>query len=529
MKVNTTARGAMLLAISNITLKLLSALYMPILVSILTDDGIAIYSIGYKIFIFLFSITSLGIQPAITKLVIEQRLKYGYNASLKVLKISKKALIFYSGVVSFVITLISFPLTRVFNSEESLLTLIFLLPSIILVSILSSYRGYLQGCEQIDTLSISNIIEQLLNVLISLFFAYKFMKISVELGSAGGTIGTGIGALGGIIYIKHIINKSHRETKFSSSHCSKVNSKDKYILKKLLYYSMPFILIASIQNISSILDMAIVRNLVHYDVNTKTATLEYYTTIINVPFAIVTALGVSILPKIIKHFTEKNRKDLILKTTYIYKLIYIITIPSVFGLIILRKEIFKFVFNRTFGYEIIVYGALLLILLSISSTQNIILQGINKFKFMIKIGILTLIIKIVLNIILVNNEKINIIGIVISSIISLFIVSILNHLALQKYFGVKISLIKHSKIPLISSLIMSICLSIIKYNFNNNIFYNHSSRVNSGIIIVLFILIGSIIYFFTLMLLGGITRYDLDIISPKIYKLLPCILRKNIN
>lgn len=529
MKVNTTARGAMLLAISNITLKLLSALYMPILVSILTDDGIAIYSIGYKIFIFLFSITSLGIQPAITKLVIEQRLKYGYNASLKVLKISKKALIFYSGVVSFVIALISFPLTRVFNSEESLLTLIFLLPSIILVSILSSYRGYLQGCEQIDTLSISNIIEQLLNVLISLFFAYKFMKISVELGSAGGTIGTGIGALGGIIYIKYIINKSHRETKFSSSHCSKVNSKDKYILKKLLYYSMPFILIASIQNISSILDMAIVRNLVHYDVNTKTATLEYYTTIINVPFAIVTALGVSILPKIIKHFTEKNRKDLILKTTYIYKLIYIITIPSVFGLIILRKEIFKFVFNRTFGYEIIVYGALLLILLSISSTQNIILQGINKFKFMIKIGILTLIIKIVLNIILVNNEKINIIGIVISSIISLFIVSILNHLALQKYFGVKISLIKHSKIPLISSLIMSICLSIIKFNFINNIFYNHSSRVNSGIIIVLFILIGSIIYFFTLMLLGGITRYDLDIISPKIYKLLPCILRKNIN
>ena len=111
----------------------------------------------------------------------------------------------------------------------------------------------------------------------------------------------------------------------------------------------------------------------------------------------------------------------------------------------------------------------------------------------------------------------------------MFIVSILNHLALQKYFGVKISLIKHSKIPLISSLIMSICLSIIKFNFINNIFYNHSSRVNSGIIIVLFILIGSIIYFFTLMLLGGITRYDLDIISPKIYKLLPCILRKNIN
>ena len=42
MKENSVGQGVIILAISSIILKLLSALYMPILSHILTDDGVAI-------------------------------------------------------------------------------------------------------------------------------------------------------------------------------------------------------------------------------------------------------------------------------------------------------------------------------------------------------------------------------------------------------------------------------------------------------------------------------------------------------
>ena len=54
MKENSVGRGVIILAISSIILKLLSALYMPILSQILTDDGIAIYTVGYDVFVFIF-------------------------------------------------------------------------------------------------------------------------------------------------------------------------------------------------------------------------------------------------------------------------------------------------------------------------------------------------------------------------------------------------------------------------------------------------------------------------------------------
>ncbi|MDB1942589.1 oligosaccharide flippase family protein, partial [Clostridium tertium] len=254
MKKSSVGRGIIILSISNIILKLLSALYMPILSGILTDNGIATYIVSYKVFIFLFSITSLGIQPSITKLVAEQRANGSYKNALKVLKVSKKASLFYGGIVSILFAITSIPLSKIFNSEESVLSFIFLSPAIVIAAVLSTYRGYIQGCNDMILLSISNIIEQLLNVVLSLFFAFYFMKISISWGSAGGTIGTTVGAIGAILYIKYVLNKKnvHKE-------CSNIDSIHKAvlynheILKSLLVYSIPFILIIAIQSLGSII------------------------------------------------------------------------------------------------------------------------------------------------------------------------------------------------------------------------------------------------------------------------------------
>ncbi|SCK04217.1 Probable cell division protein ytgP [uncultured Clostridium sp.] len=531
MKENSIGRGVIILAISSIILKLLSALYMPILSHILTDDGIAIYTVGYDVFIFLFAITSLGIQPAITKLVSEERTIGSDKDVFNVLFISKKFLLFYGGIASIVFALLAKPLSILFNSNDSIKVFIFLSPAILLASILAAYRGFFQGYNDMITLSISNIIEQLFNVIFSLFFAFQLINISTSWGSTGGTIGTTLGAIGAITYIKYILNK-----KYDSKFISKNTTEDKYtrklhnnkILKRLLISAVPFILIAAIQNISAIVDVFTVRTFIETDINIKTATLKYYTTIINVPLVIITSLGIGVFPKIIKGYLEKNKKELVTQTAYCYKLTYIITIPSVCGLMILSKDIFKLVFNREFGYEILLIGAVALIFMALFTIQNIVLQGMNKFKFIIKLGLISLIIKTLINIIFIRINNINVIGAVIGSIVSLAVVTVCNHIGLQEYFNIKIPIINQSKTPLIASIIMSIVLLTLRYKLIAGFISNNYTRINICIVTFGLILIGGIIYFLSLLLLGGISKYELDTISPVIYRRLPVKLKNRI-
>lgn len=527
MEEKSIGQGVIILSISSIILKLLSAVYMPILSYILTDEGIAIYTVGYDVFVFLFALTSLGVQPAVTKLVAEYRVKETDKSELQVLKAARSILFIYGGVVSILFVMLAKPLSILLNSEQSLGVFVFLSPAVLIASILTAYRGYFQGCNDMISLSVSNIIEQLLNVVFSLLFAFQLMKFSTQLGSTGGTVGTTIGAVGAIIYIKYVMNKKYIDKSSWKQQCISKVKKDE-IIKTLFTYAVPFVLISAIQNISNVIDVISIRNLIESDINVKTATLKYYTTIINVPLVIVTSLGIGIFPKIIKGYIKRNKKELVIQTSYFYKLTYVITIPAVFGLMILSKEIFHFVFGRTFGYEVLLIGAVALLFMALTTIQNIILQGMNKFKFIINLGIVTIVIKTLLNIILIRIDNINIIGVVIATIVSLMIATVVNHRKLQKYFQVKIPMLKQSKTSIISAVIMSIVLVGVKYIIVNSFFMENNSRVSSGIVIFILIIIGVSIYFTTLLIIGGITKYELDTVSPKIYELMPQKLKNKV-
>ena len=195
---------------------------------------------------------------------------------------------------------------------------------------------------------------------------------------------------------------------------------------------------------------------------------------------------------------------------------------------ILSKEVFYFVFGRTFGYEILSIGAVALLFMALTTIQNIVLQGMDKFRFIINLGIATILIKTLINIMLVRIDSINIIGAVIATIVSLMIATVINHKKLQKEFQVKIPIVKQSKTSIISAMIMSAVLLVLKYVIVNSFFMEYYTRAGAGIILFVLILIGVIVYFTAVLLLGGITKYELDTVSPKIYEFMPQSLKSKV-
>ncbi len=71
MENKAVGRSFLILSISGIVIKLLSAAYIPLLTVAIGTDGIGVYNASYSVFIFILAITSMGAQPAVMKVVAE--------------------------------------------------------------------------------------------------------------------------------------------------------------------------------------------------------------------------------------------------------------------------------------------------------------------------------------------------------------------------------------------------------------------------------------------------------------------------
>lgn len=537
MEQKSAGRGFLILSIAGIAGKLLSAIYVPLLTGVLGQTGYGIYVAGYDIFVFLIAVTSLGAQPAVTKVVTELRAMGNHKDALRAMKLSIRYLAIISIVIAGVFMLLSFPISKLIYRERSALTFLFLGPAIIFAAILAGYRGYMQGVEEMESLAISQIIEQLINVVLSIVFAALLIWStgSLEWGSAGGTVGTSLGAIIAIIYIIYVYNKKDFEEEAEINHDpSRKRVSDKRIVKKIFMYAIPITLVAAVQNFAGVIDsITLARSLTsagfnELQIDNLTSVLSYYKTLVYVPLAIVTALGTSIFPKIIQAFVYKNKKELKQQTSYSFRMMYIIVMPATFGLAILSKEIYTFLFPSNSGYTLLMYGSSLLIFMSITTIQNIILQGINKLYLIIVSASLGLLAKIIINVILVSIPSVNIMGAVIATFVSFIIPTIINHRKIKEFFKVNIPIVKQAIVPTICSLLMTIAILVAKFPIIKVAEALGGGRAIIAIATIVLIAIGGIVYLYSMIYFGGIRRKDLDLISPKVYKFLPRTLRKEL-
>ena len=520
MEQKSAGRGFLILSIAGIAGKLLSAIYVPLLTAVLGETGYGIYTAGYDIFVFLIAVTSLGAQPAVTKVVTELRAIGNHKDALRAMKIAIRYLAMISIAIAGIFMVLAFPLSKIISAEQSAWTFVFLAPAIIFAAILAAYRGYMQAVEEMEALAISQIIEQLVNVILSLVFAAVLIAVtsSDEWGSAGGTVGTSLGAIIAIIYIIYIYEKRNYKEEAEKNHDpSRRRVSDKRIVKKLFMYALPITLVAGVQNFAGVIDtMTLGRGLSsagfnQEQVNDLRAVLSYYKTLVYVPLAIVTALGTSIFPKVIQAFV----KDLKQQTSYAFRITYIIIMPATFGLAILSKEIYKFLFNNTStGYTLLMYGSALLIFMSITTIQNVILQGINKLYLIIVSASAGLIAKIVINLILIPIPSINIMGAVVATFVSFIIPAVINHRKIERFFKVRIPIIRQAIVPTICSMLMAIVIFLVKFPV-----IKVADMLGGGRVIIA---IATLVYF------GGIRKKDLDLISPRVFRFLPRSLRKEL-
>ncbi len=171
-------KGAMWIAVGGFLSKLIGALYRIPLTNFLGGYGMGLYQLVYPLYTLLLTVSATGIPSAIAKLTAE---RVGAGSSLRGLINTCLRLFCILGLVgTAVMAALAIPLSRAQGAGEIATGYLAIAPAVLLVSILSVYRGYMQGKNDMFPTALSEILEQLVKVAIGVPVAYIFRATPVR-------------------------------------------------------------------------------------------------------------------------------------------------------------------------------------------------------------------------------------------------------------------------------------------------------------------------------------------------------------
>lgn len=522
---NSFMKQAAILAVAGILVRVIGFLYRLPLTNMIGNVGNGIYATGYNIYNFFLIMSSAGLPVAISKMVSERIALKQYTNAKKVFRVS----MIVSGSLSFLCALIMVigatilknycEGLSVLNEDlklwyQSVWCIYSLAPTVFIVGIMAVFRGYFQGMNTMVPTAMSQFIEQVFHAIFSILLAYILLDNGIALAAAGGTAGTGIGALAALVLIMAVFFRTRktRAEQFAEDKKDYNIESFKQVTIRLLKIAIPIITGTAIFSMTNLVDAFMVNSrlaVAGFDGNTITDLYGRlngkYVTLTTLPVAISTAIATAVIPSIAASVARKEKEVVQSKVDTTLRVTMLISIPAAAGLGALGTQILAMLFPRyPEGGVLLQVGAFSVIFLSLSQISTGVLQGIGKVKtpaFNALIGALT---KIPCNYFLIAIPFINVVGAVISTTVCYIVCSLLNFRALVKATGVRPDYVGMLVKPSIAAVFMA-GAAILSY-------YGIYAVLPSNMLATLFaICIALVVYFVVLVLIKGLNRDDLKI------------------
>lgn len=517
-----------ILAVASIISRVIGLLYRIPLKSIIGDIGNDYYGTAMEIYSILLLISSYSLPLAVSKLVSTRMAKGQRRNAYRILK---GALIFAlaSGTAAGLIVYFGAGVitTYVVKTPLSIFALQVLAPTLLIVALLGVVRGFFQGMGTMMPSAISQLIEQVVNAGVSVWTAYMLYQYGTKIGAvlgnpstyaeaygaAGGTIGTGMGALAAFLFTLFVF-MSYRPQLRRGVQRDKGKYVESYhrIFYVLLVTIVPVLLSTTIYNITSFLDMGIFKQIA--DLQGYQAK-EYsrmwgiyvgeYKVLVNVPIAIASSVSASCVPSLSTAFAAKDIPQVKRKVGYSIRFIMVIAIPCAVGMGVLASPILQLLFqdSRQMPVRMMQIGAVSIIFYSLSTLSNGILQGINRMNAPVKNALITLAIHMGVLTALMYVLDLNIYAVVWANTFFSLMMCILNGLAIRRYLRYRQEIKRTFVVPGISALIMGIVVYGVYLLLMKAVGSNAVATIAS-------IVVGVGVYGVVLLLLRGLREKELQ-------------------
>ena len=404
-------KGAFIATLGIVLTKILGIVYVIPFHAIIGEEGGALYGYAYTIYLLFMSLSSAGIPLAISKIVSEYQTLGYYNAKKRAFIIGKKIALLL-GFICFLLLLLFAPwiakavlgdLTGGNTIEDVTFVIRVIGTAILAVPVLSIYRGYFEGHRFMEPPSFSQVLEQLVRVLVIVlgsFMALKVFKLSLTSAVGIAVFGATTGAIAAYLYL--VVKKRKNRSKFNEKIRS-VNEPiiiNKQIFKKIVIYAFPFIMIDVFKSLYSYIDMVtVVQGLVSHarfsvvDAESVMSMLSTWANKFNmILLAVSTGIIVSLIPNLTSSVVKKDKEDINLKVNQSLSILLFFTIPMTLGISFLSKYIWMVFYGESvYGPSMLAYFIFVGFMIGLFTSTVSIVQVLKDYKtviFSLFIGVL---------------------------------------------------------------------------------------------------------------------------------------------
>lgn len=467
-------KNVLMLMVAQVAIKILGFVYRLVIINIdgFGDTGNGYYSTGYQIYSLLLTLSSVGIPTVISKLVSERVAIGDHKGAHRIFTTALKTFTTIGLVMSIGLFFgADFIAKNIINVEGVKYTLMVLAPAIMFVTAGAVLRGYFAGLGTMKPTSVTQTLEQFLNCVLTILFVYATVGKDTAIMAAAGNLSSTIAIVIAFIYIIIFYKKQRPEIlEDCKNQTVQMETKTtKQILKIIFAVSIPMTIGSLVAELNGTIDTLTVSNCIQkafQGIESGKVALEAKAmqlsgmvskieTIIRLPLAINAAFCTALVPAIAASLARKDKTTAVKRLSFSFFFTIIIIAPCAVGLITLAEPILKTIYPNSYeGATILQITSISMVFVALSYVINGGLYGLGKTHIPAIALAIGAGVKTVLNIILVSNPQVNILGSPISSTVCQVINFAICSYCLSKYIKMDIKFTKHILKPIFSAGVM---------------------------------------------------------------------------
>lgn len=461
-------QGGILAAAGMIT-KLLGFFYRIPMANLLGEQGNGIYSVAFGIYNIVLTLSSYSLPTAVSKLIAE-RLGRGEREGGR--RIFRTAMLFalFSGLCAAAALFFGAAgLERLYHRAGLARPLRVLAPTAFIVAVLGVLRGWFQGRGNMVPTAISQIIEQVANMAVSLFATWQFLRIyqarpdAPSFGAAGGTLGTLAGAAAALLFLLLLYRLNVEE---HTPSCGQTERRS-MLLRALVLTVVPMMFSQTIYQMGSTVDDLLFGTVMEHQGmpdHMASSLLGVYNSQYNqmttLPVAITAALAATLLPEISMLNAQGRRGAAMRKTQTVVKLNMALAIPAAVGLAVLAEPIMALLFPnltayRTLSARMLQVGSFAVVFYALSTITAAVLQGSNDMNTPAYHAAAALAVHVGLVYFLLRRTTMGIYALVAGNVTFPLLLSLLNCYAIRQKLNYRWELRRTMVLPALASALMA--------------------------------------------------------------------------
>lgn len=503
--------GTALLAMATAIVKVIGALYKIPLNAIIGSQGFGYFNTAYDIYNVLLMISTAGLPVAMSRMISQASSLRHYNQVRRIYHTARGIFLGLGIGGSLLMTVFCRQLAVFQNQPDAWAAIGCLGPCVLLICLMSTFRGFFQGQSNMIPTSVSQVIEAAVKLIVGMAAAVILLKTtgSVPLAAGGAILGVTASCLVSSVYLYVCFRKSYGYLPVTE------DSPRSYAdtAKGLLLIAVPITLGSAILQFFTMMETKIymgqLLNLGYSQgaADTMRGIYGMCLTIFNMPCAFITPITISIIPAITAQLTLCNYREAKATEESAVRITGLVSMPCAFGLALLARPITALL-GRFSGASLdlaqklmfvlaiaIAFNAVVMVTTAIMQAHG---HAGRPVTNMLIGGVLNLIAVYVLT----GNPSIHILGTPIGILVCYVSISILNLVSLGTLIEQPPAVAKNLLRPFLSAALMGLAVTACYRGLT-------ALGVESGLLLcALPVALGVVVYALAAVRLKAITRSD---------------------